>query len=121
MSPFTAVHAGELLFIDASHVSKSGSDVIWLYLTVLPPLRPGVRVHVHDIWLPPYYPREWVFRLGYHWNEQYLLHALLARNGGVFRVRFGCNYANLRFPDLVKNALSGPGFGGASFWFEIAS
>ena len=121
LSTFTDLNAGDLLFIDSSHVSKTGSDVNWLFLTVLPQLRPGVRVHVHDIWLPQDYPRDWVVGLGYHWNEQYVLQALLARNGGVFRVLFGSNYAILRFPDLVKHALGGPGFGGASFWFEIAS
>jgi hypothetical protein len=124
LATFQALGAGDVLFIDSSHVSKTGSDVNTLFLTVLPVLRPGVRVHVHDIWLPQDYPRDWVLRLGYHWNEQYLLQALLARNGGVFRVVFGCNYASLRFPDLVGKALgfpAGPGFGGASFWFEIAS
>lgn len=121
MSTFTDLGDGDLLCIDSSHVSKTGSDVNWLYLTVLPQRRPGVRVHVHDIWLPQEYPREWVVRPGYPWNEQYLLHALLARNAGVFRVRFACNSANLRVPDLAKTALGGPGFGGASFWFEIAS
>jgi hypothetical protein len=124
VSTFQDLGEGDLLFIDSSHVSKTGSDVNWLVLTVLPQLRPGVRVHVHDIWLPQDYPRRWVVNLGYHWNEQYLLHALLARNSAVFRVRFGCNYANLRFPDLVKNGLGSTtrfGFGGASFWFDIVS
>lgn len=121
---FRDLEAGDILFIDSSHVSKTGSDVNMLFLTVLPQLRAGVRVHVHDIWLPQDYPRDWVVRLGYHWNEQYLLQALLSRNREVYRVLFGCHYASLRFPELVGKALgfpSGPGFGGASFWFEIAS
>jgi hypothetical protein len=124
VATFEELGPGDVLFIDSSHVSKTGSDVTWLYLSVLPRLRCGVRVHVHDIWLPHDYPREWVVRRGYYWNEQYLLQALLARNANVFRVRFGCNYANLRFPDLVTRALgftTRVGFGGASFWFEIAS
>ena len=124
LNVFRDLEAGDILFIDSSHVSKTGSDVNMLFLTVLPQLRAGVRVHVHDIWLPQDYPRDWVVRLGYHWNEQYLLQALLSRNREVYRVLFGCHYASLRFPELVGKALglpSGPGFGGASFWFEIAS
>lgn len=124
LSTFDALQAGDVLFIDSSHVSKTGSDVNMLLLTVLPRLRPGVRVHVHDIFLPQDYPRDWVLKLQYHWNEQYLLQALLARNSSVFRVLFGSHYAHLRFPRLVGAALglpSGPGYGGGSFWFEVVS
>lgn len=49
---FAALDAGDLLFIDSSHICKTGSDVNYLYLEVLPVLKPGVLVHVHDVYFP---------------------------------------------------------------------
>ena len=93
-----------------------------LYFEVLPRLRPGVRVHVHDIFLPHDYPPDWVLNENRSWNEQYLLRALLMYSTG-FRIIFGCSYAFHRWPDKVKAALAHPkghAFGGGSFWIERA-
>ena len=73
---FDALEPGDVLFIDSSHAVKLGSEVNWLLLEVLPRLRPGVYVHLHDIFLPYEYPR-YLFELGAAFSEQYLLHALL--------------------------------------------
>ena len=70
----------DILFIDSSHVLKIGSDVQYEYLEVLPRLKKGVVVHLHDIFLPAEYPRTWVKRYYRFWNEQYLLQAFLAFN-----------------------------------------
>ncbi len=117
---YDELEAGDILFIDSSHVSKTGSDVNELLLEVVPNLRPGVRIHVHDIFLPAEYPRHWVIDEYRSWNEQYLPRALLTHSSG-FRVLFGSNYAFLKYPERVLAAL-GPGvrraFGGGSFWFE---
>ena len=67
----------DLLFIDSSHVITTGGDVLYLYLQVLPRLRPGVLVHAHDIFLPFEYPQEFIVKERWGWNEQYLLYALL--------------------------------------------
>jgi len=120
LATFTALEAGDILFIDSSHVAKTGSDVNYLYFDVLPRLQPGVRVHIHDIFLPHDYPRDWVIDENRSWNEQYLLRALLMHSNG-FRVLFGCSYAFWRFPELVKAALAHPhghAFAGGSFWIE---
>jgi hypothetical protein len=120
LSFFTRLEAGDILFIDSSHVAKTGSDVNFLFFEVLPRLAPGVRVHLYAIFLPAEYPRDWVANQNRSWNEQYLLRALLMYSTG-FRVMFGSNYAVHRFPELVSSALgrSGkPAFGGASFWIE---
>jgi hypothetical protein len=117
---FAALERGDILFIDSSHVAKTGSDVNYLYFEVLPRLATGVRIHIHDILLPHEYPREWVIDENRSWNEQYLVRALLMFSSG-FRVVFGCNFAYSRFPDLVRQALalpSGRAFGGGSFWIE---
>jgi hypothetical protein len=120
LSEFAALEAGDILFIDSSHVAKTGSDVNYLYFEVLPRLAAGVRVHVHDIFLPHEYPHDWVIRDNRSWNEQYLLRALLMHSSH-FRVVFGCTYAFWRFPELVREAIAhadGHEFGGGSFWIE---
>ncbi len=117
---FARLEAGDVLFIDSSHVAKTGSDVNHLFFEVLPRLAPGVNVHVHDIFLPHDYPRSWVIDQNRSWNEQYLLRAMLV-GGRRFEVVFGCSYAFHRHRDLVVAALAlpdGAGFGGGSFWMR---
>ena len=60
-------------------MAKAGSDVIWLFLHILPRLAPGVVVHVHDVFWPFEYPADWL-RQGRDWTEAYLLHAFLSGN-----------------------------------------
>lgn len=120
LSQFDALQPGDILFIDSSHVAKTGSDVNWLFFEVLPRLVPGVRIHVHDVFLPHEYPRDWVLEENRSWNEQYLLRALLMHST-AFRVVFGCLYAYSRWPDLVAKAIAlpdGAAYGGGSFWIE---
>jgi hypothetical protein len=120
LSVFEKLEEGDILFIDSSHVCKTGSDVNFLYFEVLPRLKPGVIIHVHDIFLPDEYLRDWVIGENRSWNEQYLLRALLMYSKS-FEVLFGCKYAYRKFPELVTRALaleSGIGFGGGSFWFR---
>lgn len=117
---FSRLEAGDVLFIDSSHVAKTGSDVNHLYFEVLPRLAVGVRIHVHDIFLPHDYPQDWAVTDNRSWNEQYLLRALLMYSQ-AFRVVFGCSYAFHRFPEEVRAALALPSaaaFGGGSFWME---
>jgi hypothetical protein len=71
------LNGGDVLFIDSSHLIRSGGDVVYLYLQVLPRLRPGVLIHTHDIFLPYEYPKEFVVQQQWGWGEQYLVHALL--------------------------------------------
>lgn len=79
IATFAELEANDILFIDSSHVSKIGSDVNRLFFDVLPVLRPGVHIHVHDVAGNLEYPREW-FAEGRAWNEQYLLRAFLMYN-----------------------------------------
>ncbi len=60
MDRFSSLEENDILFIDSSHVSRIGSDVNYLYLEVIPRLKPGVIVHRHDILLPFEYPKDWV-------------------------------------------------------------
>ncbi len=81
---FQQFAAGDVLFIDTSHVIKVQNDVEYELLRVLPSLKPGVIVHIHDIFTPYDYPAEWL--VGDHPNhggnnEQYALECLLSGGG----------------------------------------
>ena len=65
----------DILFIDSTHVMKTGSDVHYEFFHLLPRLKPGVVVHFHDCGFPFEYPDEWIFELNYSWNEVYALRA----------------------------------------------
>lgn len=117
---FDVLGDGDILFIDSSHVSKAGSDVNFLFFDILPRLRKGVLIHVHDIYLPYEYPRHWVIDENRSWNEQYVLRALLMYST-TFKVLFGSNYAFRKFPAAVADVLNlpaGRAFGGGSLWLR---
>jgi hypothetical protein len=76
---FDELATNDILFIDSTHVAKTNSDVNRLFFEILPRLKPGVYVHIHDVFFPFEYPREWIFG-GRAWNELYLLRAFLQYN-----------------------------------------
>ena len=79
LSVFDRLTSGDLLFIDSTHAVKVGSDVIRIYLEIIPRLPSGVFLHIHDVYLPYAYPRD-VFAMPYWWQETALLMALLINN-----------------------------------------
>jgi SAM-dependent methyltransferase len=100
---FDALGPGDILFIDSSHVLRIDSDVRLLLLDVVPRIAPGVLVHLHDIFLPLDYPREWVVEQHRFWTEQYLLQAFLTYNR-AFEVVWAGSYMHLRHPDRLAAA-----------------
>lgn len=116
---FDCLHAGDILFIDSSHVSKTGSDVNYLFFEVLPRLRQGVYVHIHDIFLPDEYPKAWVIDQGRNWNEQYLLRAFLQYNAD-WEVVWAAHFMGTRHTKAVQEVF--PRYpevgGGGSFWIR---
>lgn len=76
---FDSLEAGDLLFIDSTHSVRPGGDVIHIYLSVLPRLKPGVFIHIHDIYLPYLYQRDLMETI-FQSNETVLLAALLTGN-----------------------------------------
>lgn len=74
------LHAGDILFIDSSHIIRPQGDVLTEVLEWLGRLRPGVLVHFHDIFTPRDYPSELLLEHRFFWNEQYLLEAFLSFN-----------------------------------------
>jgi hypothetical protein len=114
---FADLAPGDLLFIDSTHVSKIGSDVNQLILDVLPGLPAGVHVHLHDIFYPFEYPRDWVFD-GRSWNEDYLLRAYLCNNDKI-RINWFNSYLNQFHHAAVSAAM--PLWArntGGSIWLE---
>jgi hypothetical protein len=115
---FSQLNPGDILFIDSSHTVKIGGDVNYLFLEVLPRLKPGVIVHVHDIFLPFDYPREWVLHQHRFWTEQYLLQAFLIFNSD-FEVLMANNYLNnYRREDLKATFPTLRSWRGGSFWIR---
>ena len=80
-----------MLFIDSSHRSFTNSDVTAFYLDILPRLKSGVLIHIHDVFLPYDYPPEWSDRF---YNEQYLLACVLLTRNPAYEIQL----ANLSSP-----------------------
>ena len=119
---FLSLAPSDILFIDGSHICKTGSDVNHLFLRILPRLPAGVVVHVHDICLPYEYPRRWSEDVLCYWNEQYVLAALLA-NSSKFEILVGSYFMQnadieaLR-PFGPKPEIAGVFPGGGSLWMR---
>jgi hypothetical protein len=82
---FTELGEDDVLFIDSSHIVRLDGDVPFLLLEVLPALRAGPLIHIHDIPFPyhcPYPAEYWIYKGVWPmwWNESMLLHALLCGN-----------------------------------------
>lgn len=114
---FDALGPGDIAFFDSSHLLWPGSDVDLLCNRVLPRLASGVRVHIHDVFLPDPYPEAWAWR-GY--TEQLGLGGWLA--GGAVRVLFSSRYALTRMgaaarPGVAQLPLPDGAFE-TSLWLE---
>ena len=121
LSEFSKLSENDILFIDTSHVLKTGGDVAYEYLEILPRLEKGVIIQIHDIFLPVEYPKVWLFDSNNFFNEQYLLQAFLAFNNS-FEVIWAGNYMNLNYPDALEKAFSSyqraEQWNGSSVWIR---
>ena len=95
-----ALAPNDILFIDSSHMIRSGGDVLREILEVLPGLAPGVVVHFHDIFSPRDYPVKWRLEPRF-WNEQYLLEAFLSHNS-AFEILLAVNMLKHAQFDALK-------------------
>jgi predicted O-methyltransferase YrrM len=110
----------DILFIDSTHVMKTGSDVHYELFEIIPAVNPGVIIHVHDCGYPFEYPPEWVEK-NYSWNEAYAIRAFLMYNLSYKIIFWGSLFKAL-FPEkvrqeggmFIKNA-------GASLWLTRIS
>lgn len=116
---FKNLEENDILFIDSSHIIRPENDVLFEYLELLPTLKKGVIIHIHDIFTPRHYRSDWLkdeFRL---WNEQYLLEAFLYYNDS-FEILYSLNYLKSNYFEATKsklNCLSQKDYP-ASFWIR---
>jgi len=103
LSVFEELQAGDILFIDSSHVCKTGSDVNYLLFEVLPILSPGVYVHFHDIFFPFEYPMSWIYE-GVAWNEAYMLRAFLQYNS-TFEIEFFVSFVMSQMRNQIADIM----------------
>jgi hypothetical protein len=123
LSIFSRLSKNDILFIDSSHVIRTGGDVLFEYLNIIPSLQKGVIVHSHDIFLPSEYPIEWIDSYKFFWNEQYLLQALLlhpSRYKILLSLNFLTHHYKLNVEECcpmtkrVKKVKES-----SSFWFQV--
>jgi hypothetical protein len=118
-SYFAQLERNDILFIDSSHIIRPQGDVLFEFLDILPMLKSGTLIHVHDIFTPRDYLKDWVMEQHLFWNEQYLLEAFLCFNM-EFRIIGALNYLkhnhrslfDVKFPASAKVHADEPG----SFW-----
>lgn len=98
---FEQLEAGDIVFVDSTHVAKSGSDLLREIFDILPRLASGVYVHFHDIFYPFDYPRAWMVDQNRSWNEAYFVRAFLMYNE-AFTVHFWTDYFALFGRDALR-------------------
>lgn len=117
---FAGLGAGDVLFIDSTHVAKVGSDVNHLVFEVIPRLADGVVVHIHDIDYPFEYRRAWVEQ-GRAWSEAYLVRALLIDNRRL-RVLLFSSYLQAFHDEQLEQLVPGHRRNpGGSLWLDVAA
>lgn len=130
LSVFDQLVAGDIFFLDGSHRSFMNSDVTVFFLEILPRLKPGVLVHLHDIFLPLDYKPWWKYQFYPHryWNEQYLLAASLLAGHCGYEIVLPNHYVSItsQLAGVLDSFWQNPQLaevprGGSSFWIETRS
>ena len=99
---FETLNEGDILFIDSSHTLRLGGDVWYEYCEILPRLKSGVYIHIHDIALPRHYPKVY-FDRHYFFNEQYVLQTFLTYNT-KFKIVWPGGYLINKYPEKLRQA-----------------
>jgi len=116
LAVFEKLNSGDILFIDSTHVSKTGSDVNYILFEILPVVKKGVIIHFHDVFYPFEYPKEWVFQ-GRNWNEDYILRAFLMYNE-KFEIKLFSEYLHKHHMDVFKEMPLCYKNPGGNLWIE---
>jgi len=114
---FDSLEKNDILFIDSTHVVRTDSDVNRVFFEILPRLKSGVRIQIHDAFFPFEYPQKWIFD-GVAWSELYLLRAFLQYNSrfrvvlmNTYMEQFHESFFRESMPLCLKNR-------GGSIWIE---
>ena len=121
---FRSLAQNDILFIDASHVGKSHSDVLHILFEILPKLNKGVLVHFHDVMWPFEYPQSWLEE-GRAFNEAYFLRAFLQYNSAFevlffnsFMVAKHAELLRMKMPRMLKSPSTPETIGNSSLWLR---
>ena len=99
---FRKLEPNDILFIDSSHVVKTGSDVQHIFFKILPEIKSGVYIHFHDVFYPFEYPKHWIFDNHWSWNEYYFLMAFLMYNTS-FKIVLSTTYLSHYHEKVIKD------------------
>lgn len=104
---------------------KIDGDVVYEINEILPRLRKGVLVHIHDICFPFNYSKKWTLEEHKFWSEQYMLQAFLSFNS-KFAVTWCSAFVHAKRPEIFRRHFSAyklelePGFAGP-IWLSVVS
>ena len=115
---FAELEAGDILFIDSSHVLRTGSDVCFELFEILPRLPSGVIVHIHDIGWPFEYSEQWILRQNRSYNEAYAVRAFLSGNPSWKVAFFNDYFAKFEGGRIRQSFPEVSGEFGGSLWLE---
>lgn len=118
LEKFDELESGDILFVDSTHVLRTGSDVCFELFEVLPRLASGVLLHIHDMFWPFEYPRQWVVDENRSWNELYAVRAFLSYNSS-WRILFFNDYVAKLERSMIESAY--PSFTrntGGALWLQ---
>lgn len=114
----------DILFIDNSHRCLPNSDVTVCFLELLPYLKKGVIVHVHDVYLPSDYPQ---FMCDRFYSEQYMLAAFILANPEKYKTIFPAYFVSedKELAEIIAPMWAFPNTKnvekhGCSFWLQLA-
>ena len=117
LKEFESLEENDILFIDSSHVTRTGGDIPYEYFEILPRLKSGVLIHIHDMFYPFTYPEKWVLD-GRAYNETYVLRALLM-NSNRYQIVFWNDLMLKRCSSLIsENNFPQNFLDGGSLWLR---
>jgi hypothetical protein len=96
------LNKNDILFIDSSHIIKPNGDILKIYLEIIPQLKSGVIIQIHDIFSPKNYLKSWLVEDVRLWNEQYILEALLTNNNKI-EIISALNFLKNNYYNNLKN------------------
>jgi hypothetical protein len=119
LSVFSSLEQNDILFIDSTHVAKTGSDLLYLFFEILPVLQSGVYIHFHDIFNNfEYLPDHFKWAAGFGWNENYFLRSFLMYNN-QFEVVLLSGLMDAKYKDQISKKMPDYPFNtGGQFWMR---
>ena len=99
---FDDLDRNDILFIDSSHIIKPQGDILKIFLEIIPKLKSGVIIHIHDIFSPRDYLENWLKIENRFFNEQYILESMLS-NSSRYTIMFSLNLLKHDYYNDLKN------------------